>query len=90
MARKNKVEKINDIEEQIRKLQEEKEKTLERVERKIGKAVIKEWQTYDEEKILEFVKSISYEAQVFINGVNSESVNQDANNNQQSETNNND
>lgn len=62
MARKSKVDKILDIEKQIEKMQQEKALLLEKLERSIGKTVIKEWNSYDEKALIECIKMLSEEA----------------------------
>lgn len=70
MARKNKIEKLQDIDLQIQKMKEEKAKLLETLERQIGKTVIKEWDSYDEEAIIEFIKLQSENARQFLDSEN--------------------
>lgn len=62
MARKTKTEKLNTLEEQIKKLQEDKERMLVELQTSIGKHVINEWDCLDEMKLKEFISSLKEKA----------------------------
>ena len=62
MARKRKTEKIEELDSKIQELIKEREKQLERLERHIGKLVIKNWGTYDEENLEEVITSLAENA----------------------------
>lgn len=83
MARKSKLDKIKELEEQIKKMEQEKEALIEKVERNVGKMVISEWGTYDEKALLECIKKLSVDAKKLLNNLNNQNENLDYNNQNQ-------
>lgn len=62
------INKLQDIEEQIKKLQENKKQLLEKHERKIGKAIIKHWGEYSNHpKIFDVIEQLGPEIERRIN-----------------------
>ncbi len=62
------INKVQSIEEQIKKLQEEKKQLLEKHELKIGKAIIKSWGEYaNDPKIFDVIKQLGPEIERRIN-----------------------
>lgn len=77
---KTKVEKILTIEEQIQKLQSQKNKMLADLYTEVGKIVINEWQSHDIEKIKLAVKNLKDDAQIFFedSSLNKDSQNEES------------
>lgn len=62
------INKVQSIEEQIKKLQENKKQLLEKHERKIGQAIIKSWGEYAHDpKIFDVIKQLGPEIERRIN-----------------------
>lgn len=66
MTRKSKAEKIISIEDQIKELQEKKNKMQNDLYNSIGKTLVNEWGNSDEKKIINVIKTLKSEAAIIL------------------------
>lgn len=62
MAKRNNTEKIQSIEEQIKELEKKKKSMIDQLHVSIGKAIVSEWGTTDQEEIIRVIIELKDEA----------------------------
>lgn len=70
MGKTNTVEKINSIDEQIKKLKARQKRLEKKLHEKIGKAVIDHWGVNDQEKAIEIIELLTPEVKKIIGNEN--------------------